>query len=111
MDSLATKSNCRAVHNAVDHLPIGVDATYDEALKRITEQGELDRGQAKQVLAWVVHACRPLHLRELQYALAVSPGMTAMDSENIMNAQILTSTCAGLVVIAENSSIVHLVRK
>lgn len=111
MDSLTNKTNCRDVRDALEKLPAGLNATYSEAMERIAGQMECDRMLAMQVLSWISYACRPLSLRELQHALAVSPEMTAMDPEAIEDELTLTSVCAGLVTVDENSNVIHLVRK
>jgi len=47
MDTLATKNNPRAVRDALDVLPTEVDATYDEAMRRITAQSKDDKDLAE----------------------------------------------------------------
>jgi hypothetical protein len=111
MDSLASKSNRRAIRSALESLPSEVNATYDEAMDRIKRQTKDDRKLAERVLSWITHAHRPLSISELQHALAVSPEMTNMDSEAIEDEVILMSVCAGLVVIDETSNTIRLVRK
>jgi len=110
IDSLVSKTNRREVRRALDNLPKEVDATYEEAMERIQAQIEDDKKLAERVLSWITYALRPLSLKEVQHALAVEPGMTEMDSEAIEDEEILTSVCAGLVVIDEESSIIRLVR-
>ena len=87
-----------------------MDQTYDEAMKRIQQQDEEDRTLAYRVLSWIVFAYRPLSVEELQCALAVSPGMTRLEPEEFVFEECLTSYCAGLVVIDEESRITRLVR-
>jgi hypothetical protein len=111
MDSLAGKHNLAAVRRALEILPKEMNGTYDVAMERIEQQNEDDKELAKQVFSWITHACRPLSVKELQHALAVMPGMTSMDPDAIIDEEILTSVCAGLIVIDEESSIVRLVRK
>jgi hypothetical protein len=111
MDSLAGKHNLAAVRRALEILPKEMNGTYDVAMERIEQQNEDDKELAKQVFSWITHACRPLSIKELQHALAVMPGMTSMDPDAIIDEEILTSVCAGLIVIDEESSIVRLVRK
>jgi hypothetical protein len=48
-------------------------------------------------------------IEELQHALAVEPGKSELDEENISDEELLTSLCAGLVVIDRESKIIHLV--
>lgn len=111
MDSLVSKTNRREVRRALANLPKEVDKTYDEAMKRIEAQIDDDRELAMRVLSWITYAYRLLSAVELQFALAVTPGMTGMDFDAIEDADLLTSVCAGLVVIDEQSTIVHLVRE
>lgn len=111
MDSLVNHTNSSAVHSALETLPAEVNATYDIAMERITSQDDIDRKLAERVLSWITYAYRPLSLKELQHALAVSPGMTVMNSDAFEHELILTSVCAGLVVIEEGTSIVRLVRE
>jgi hypothetical protein len=111
MDTLATKNNPRAVRDALDVLPTEVEATYRDAMRRITAQSNDDKDLAESILVWVTYARRPLSLRELQHAVATLPWMTDIDLESLVPEILLTSVCAGLVVIDEYQSIVRLVRK
>lgn len=111
MDSLASKSNRRAIRSALESLPSEVNATYDEAMERIKGQTKDDRRLAERVLSWITYAYRPLSISELQHALAVSSEMTDMDFEAIEDEIILISVCAGLVVIDGTGNTIRLVRK
>ena len=111
MDSLATKISCTAVHLGLENLPAEVNATYDEAMNRIEGQSKDDRKLAKEILCWITYARRPLSLEELQHALAVSPGMTELDIGGLVDVSILTSVCAGLVIVEKQSAVVRLIRK
>ena len=110
IDSLVSKTNRREVRTALANLPKEIDKTYDEAMKRIEAQIDDDRDLGTRVLSWLAYALRPLSVRELQYALAIQPGMTEMDFDSIEDEELLTSVCAGLVVIDEHSTTIHLVR-
>jgi hypothetical protein len=107
-NTLVNHSNNRAVCNVLETLPTEVNATYDMAMERIARQCENDR--ILPSVSWITHAYRPLSVEELQHALAVSLGMTAMDPDAFENALILISVCAGLVVINEESSVIRLIR-
>jgi hypothetical protein len=86
---------------------------YDETIKRIDGQNERCRQLAKHVFIWVVTAYQQLSLKELQHALAVSSDseITEIDPSSLVNEMILTSVCAGLVVVDQGSNVVRLVRK
>jgi len=111
MDSLATTISRWEVRKALEKLTKEVRDTYDETMKRIEGQIEGDRKLAEQVLSWIIHAYRQLSLEELRHALAVSAEMTKMEPDALVDETILTSVCAGLVVVDQQSGLVHLVRK
>jgi len=111
MDSLVRKPNARQVRAALEKLPEGMDRTYDEAMERVERQDDGCKQLAKRVLSWITYAVRPLSVKELQHALAVMPDTTELDPDDITDDEILTSVCAGLVVINEERNVIGLVRK
>jgi len=78
-------------------------------MERIDGQLEDQALLAKQVLAWITLAKRPLTLLELQHALAVEFGTSELDKENISQIEDVISVCAGLVTIDKECGIVRLV--
>ncbi len=82
---------------------------YDYAMDRISGQSAGFRELAMRVLAWITCAKRPLRVAELQHALAVEIGEPEFDDENLPEAEIMISVCAGLVTIDDESSIIRLV--
>ncbi|KAJ7659519.1 hypothetical protein B0H17DRAFT_1212850 [Mycena rosella] len=109
MESLITKNTIRALRDALNNMPKDLEHTYDEAMERIDRQSEDDRNIAHLVLIWISNAKRPLSIAELQEALAVEPGDTTFDSDNILDVDIMLSVCAGLVTIDQTDHIVRLV--
>src|SRR5271170_4488919 len=97
MDSLVAKFNAREVRAALENLPEGMDGTYDEAMERVERQDDRRKRLAIRVLSWIIYAVRPLSVKELQHALAVMPDTTKLDPEDIIDDEILTSICVGLV--------------
>jgi hypothetical protein len=104
-------TNRQHVRRVLEDLPQEVNATYDQTMKRIEGQVESHRELAEQILSWITYARRPLSLEELQHALAVSPGMTEMNPDAVVDEMILTSVCAGLVLVDGESNVIRLVRK
>lgn len=78
-------------------------------MERIENQEPDHRRIALKALAWVCYAFRALSLKELQHALAVEPGDTALDEDLVMDGQSITSLCAGLVLVDQRTNIVNLV--
>ena len=111
MDSLVGKLSTAEVLSALEKLPEGMDDTYDEAMERIERQVDNRKQLAKRVLSWLTYVARPLSVRELQHALAVVPNTSNINPNAIIDEEILTSVCAGLVVVDQERNVIRLVRK
>ena len=111
MDSLAkvAKQSKAGVRRAISQLPKKLDATYDEAMKRIMSQDENDSNLAKKVLSWICFAYEPLRASQLQEALAIEQGYSDEDSEALIDPEFFVSICAGLVLVHRERQTVHLV--
>lgn len=81
---------------------------YDECVDRILSQKNKEIDLAKRVLLWILHAKRPLKVKEIQYALAISPESRTFDEESLLPSEILISVCAGIVMIDHESDIIRL---
>lgn len=111
MDSLVTKTKRKDVRNALETLPPELDGSYDQTIERIEGQGKDYSRLARRVLLWVSNTSRPLSPVELQYAIAVQPGMTALDDEDLDDQDLMVSVCAGLVVLDAETNTLRFVRK
>ncbi|KAJ7706762.1 ankyrin repeat-containing domain protein [Mycena rosella] len=109
MDSLTTKHTVKAVRDALSNMPGNLDSTYDEVVERINRQSEDDRQLAWRTLSWVTHAKRPLRPSELREALAVEPGTTTLDRDNLLDIDTILSVCAGLIVINDGDKRLRLI--
>ena len=112
MDSLQVAHSVSQVHRAIQNLPCGIDKTYDEIINRIQQQHNRNRALAFAVLSWIAFTCRPLSVTEICFAtaMAMTPGITGLDSDDAIIETCLTSYCGGLVVVDEKTKIVRLVR-
>ena len=113
MDMLADAITVREVRITLRNLPKDTGSMYDETMKRVEGQTENCKTLAKHVLSWIIYAYRPLTLNELQHAIAVSSDsmMTKLEPDALVDEKILTSVCAGLIVVDAERRIVRLVRK
>jgi hypothetical protein len=109
MDSLANQPTRGHIKQALQSLPKGLDKTYEQAMKRIENQGSGFRELAKKILSWVTHAKRTLSTTELRHALAVEPRDAELNGDFLPDVEILGSICAGLIAVDEQSDIVRLV--
>jgi ankyrin repeat protein len=105
MDALADCWNIADVEEALKHLPQEIDETYEIAMSRIEKLSANRRRAVKRLLLWVSHAERPLTMKELEHATAVSRGVREIRKEQIIPSKALTSMSAGLVIIDENERV------
>jgi hypothetical protein len=82
---------------------------YDETIKRIENQLDDQVKLAKDAIAWITHAQRPLKTEELLHELAVEEDEDELDKENLPVLEDIVSACAGLVTIDEESGVVRLI--
>ncbi|RYP51792.1 hypothetical protein DL768_002939 [Monosporascus sp. mg162] len=93
--SLPTKGD---IKDALEHITKGInglDETYKLAMERIEDHGRGNRDLAKQILAWIVHARKPLSTLELRHALAVRPHLTNLDKDYLPSVNLLRPLCVG----------------
>lgn len=109
MDLLIDIPTRRGVRKALETLPDGPEDTYTEAWARICAQRPQYAELGKKTLSWLVHATRPLRIRELLHALAIDEDDEEFDEEGLSDISTLTSSCAGLVVLDEQQGFVSLV--
>ncbi len=117
MESLRTKSNPLELKRALRRLPDSVEGYYKEAMQRIDAQPTEDRKRGYKVLSLISRARRPLSLKELQHALAVTTfhDDEAYEEADISDAidppkTILESTSA-LVILENDGTEVQLVHR
>jgi hypothetical protein len=112
IDSFRDKLTLRDVKSTLRNLPQGSDAydlAYYAAMERILAQGKGLSKMARKISAWILCAHRPLSTLELRHALAIEPGDTDIDEDNILEAEQILTICAGLVTIDEQSDNVRFI--
>jgi ankyrin repeat protein len=105
MDALADCLTISEIKNALTSLPLGINDTYDQVMQRIEKLSVNRRRAVKRLLQWVSYSKRPLSLRELEHAIAVSRGAQELQAEHIISAKVLTSLSAGIVIVDENERV------
>ncbi|KAJ7693073.1 ankyrin repeat-containing domain protein [Mycena rosella] len=109
IESLATMNSVKSARDALQHLPKDLEHTYDEAIDRINHQNEEDKKLGLLALAWVANAKRPLSVPEFRDALAIEPGSSCLDVDNLVDMETILAVCAGLITIDETTSVVRLI--
>ena len=111
LESLSQNHSKFELKEALGQLPEELNGTYEEAISRIENQSKKSVALATFVFSWVTCARAPLHVAQLQYALAVQLGNNRIDKDCLIDEDILLSVCAGLVVIDDKSEIVRFVHE
>lgn len=79
-------------------------------MDRIEQQPEGFRLLAHKILLWITYARQELSLRELQEAVVVESDITEIDPDaDLVEAELLASFCAGIVIIDQRAGLVRLV--
>ena len=110
MQTLKACINEEQVEDALDDPPKGYDGFYERNMLRITEESgnSGDSALARKTLEWVVHAYRPLSLKELRDALAVDLNKAGVrEAAKPDKATILEAT-AGMIEIDSDEKSVRL---
>ena len=117
LESLRTQPSRLKLEQALRRLPDSVEGYYKEAMERIDKQPPEDRKRGYKILSLVSRARRPLSLKELQHALAVTefPDDGAYQEDDIFKAidppkTILESTSA-LIILENDGTEVQLVHR
>ena len=82
---------------------------YGATIERIKAQGGGKSRLGMEALMWISYAERPLMADQLCHALAVEPGSTDFNADNVPSTSILVSCCQGLITIDKEVSTVRLI--
>ena len=105
-DTLVGHKTLKAIKGTLDKLSKGagsLDSAYDDAIKRIEDQGSDDRDLAKKTLLWISQSQRSLSVAEMQQAVAIELGESDLDPDNTVDCDDIISACAGLVTRGRDS--------
>lgn len=95
---------------ALDHLPLSLEAAFEETMQRIRSQQGPRRKLGLDCLMWISYAKRPLTVEELgdTLAITINPSMTSMDSDYRPPKNKMFDSCHGLIIMDEESRAVRL---
>ncbi|KAL9112035.1 MAG: hypothetical protein Q9227_003655 [Pyrenula ochraceoflavens] len=106
---LKSMLNRRELRKAMKEPPIGLTHSIDACLERINQQSSNMRHIGVKALMWLCHSLRPLQLRELQHAIGVEHDDEDFDEDGLSGAEVLITSCAGLVTLDSGTDIVRFV--
>jgi len=87
----------------------GLGDAYAETLSRMKAQPRNRSRLGMEVLMWIAHAERPLHVDELCHALGVEEGSGDLNIRNIPAIETLLACTLGLVTVEKSSSTARLI--
>ena len=104
IESLSSQISIRGVRCALERLPTDLFTMYDQTIERIREQSKENAELGLKVLSFIFTAARPLYVDELRHALAIRAGDATLDTESLIDSEILLSVTAGLVSICDGGA-------
>ena len=104
LDMLQRIRTLRALKDAPQALPAGLDETYDRVLMSI---GDGDHEYVLRMLHWLVGSERPLSFTELAEAIALNPDKDHLDpAERLMFPEEIFELCGSLIRMEEDQTVV-----
>ncbi len=97
--TLLVQAKIDECHRELNRLPDTIENACKHFLERVARWPLGKRNLAYRIFGWVAFAKRPLTILELQHALAMRPGTTELNTNRILNLDIISRACIGLVVI------------
>ena len=97
---LSTLGSDRAIKQALDVLPQGLEETYEGVLRRITSNNPGRIEELKCIFRWLCGSERVLDLKELAEAVSINPEDTELDLDGIAtDPEDLAAFCSSLVTV------------
>jgi len=111
MELLKEPCTPKRIRRALEKLPERLGDAYDNIMDRIDRQEGDKKTIALTALMWITHAKRRLTVDELAHAIALGlePDCTAIGSDDLIDVDLLLSSCAGLVTLNNEYRIIRLV--
>jgi len=96
---------------ALVKLPETREDIYATVMKRIASQDEERQKIATTALTWITYAKERLNVDQLLHAIAVNldPEIKDIETDDLIDVELLLSSCLGLVVLNKEDGIVRLV--
>jgi ankyrin repeat protein len=94
---------------ALKEVPTDLYDSFALTLERIDKQPNNLKSLAHRILLWLSRSKRPLSVNELQQFLALRPGCSSVEKEDMPTQRTMVHVCMGLVMIDQRSSIISLV--
>lgn len=108
LDQLCLLRSDKAIRNALDHLPRGLDETYVRILQKIQLENMDCIEDVKAMLRWLVGSTAPLTMHEIAEVIAIVPEDKCRNLDAIAtDPREILSFCGSLVVSESNPKLRH----
>jgi hypothetical protein len=107
LDSIGTLRTDADRRKALDHLPLGMTATYTQMFERIVKCPK-DLKIATRALTWLLLGERPLTLRELAIAVVIDPDTEFEDDQRLDSEEVLLEICRSFLKLNPQTQIVEI---
>jgi len=87
----------RKIRAALKSLPRTLPDAYKDVFKRIERQGPDRKELVIKIVSWIFHARRPLQMAELREAIAVEPGDTELDKDDLLGSSFVVEISESLI--------------
>jgi hypothetical protein len=87
----------RKIRAALKSLPRTLPDAYNDVFTRIERQGPDRKELVIKIVSWIFHARRPLKMAELREAIAVEPGDTALDKDDLLGSGFVVEISESLI--------------
>ncbi|TFK27632.1 hypothetical protein FA15DRAFT_635561 [Coprinopsis marcescibilis] len=101
--------NLGELEETLENLPEGVKEMYQATVRRIQEQPRNSFLLAQSIFLWLLHSRRPLKIKELRNAAAISMQTCIFDETRVVSGDRLISVCCGLVTVDTETHDVRLI--
>lgn len=90
--------NSRQIKKFLSESTWDLTKMYEQTLHRIASQDVFGAEIARKAPLWICYSQRPLHVNELQHAIATELEDMDFDSDGITAIELISSCCMGLLV-------------
>ncbi|OJA07585.1 hypothetical protein AZE42_08996 [Rhizopogon vesiculosus] len=109
LDAIMALKSPDSVRRALDHLPKGLDETYDRIIRAIEQRGPDDGPIAQRCLLWLAGAFTPLTLDQLEEAIMIETGWSSLnEGKGVMDPRDIVVACGSLVIYDEKTRVIAL---
>jgi hypothetical protein len=100
LNYLCRLNSVRAIKEALNKLPTGVNATYDKIIQQLCTQYPENIEEIKTILQWLIGSRVPLTLNQLAEAVSIRPNDKSLDRDGIATDPMdLAALCGSLVTV------------